>query len=103
MGLKKRKFGGSTKKTVLRALTKEPLSIRELLERLRAAELGVSRARLQRALGRLIKQGRVIQEGTRADARFRRAKKLKLDRAELAKLKTKARKLESKAKKHKGK
>jgi hypothetical protein len=85
MGLKKRKFGGSTKKTILRALTKGPLSKRELLERLRDARLGVSVARLQRGLAKLISQGRVIQEGARADARFRRAKKLQADKLKDAK------------------
>jgi len=95
MGLKKRKFGVSTKKTVLRALTREPLSKRELVERMRQAGLGVSVARLQRALARLITQGRVIQEGSRADARFRRAKKLKAEKLELRQLKARTKKLKA--------
>jgi hypothetical protein len=77
MGFKKREFTGKIKTAVVKVLKAEgPLSRRELLGRLRETpEVGVSGQNLTSSLGRLLKDGKVIMEGQRAKARFRRARK----------------------------
>lgn len=73
MGFKKRDFTGTLQGAVLAVVRQsEGVSRREILEALRRRrDLNVSVRRVGAVLGRLLKRGRVIQSGTRAQARFR--------------------------------
>lgn len=75
MGFKKRDVKGTLRTAVLKALKDgDSLTRRELLAELRdKPKLSVSQRRLSQALGRLLDEGRIVQEGQRATARFRRA------------------------------
>jgi hypothetical protein len=77
MGLKKRAFGGPLRTAILGELDSGQLSRRELLVRLREQpRLAVSNDKLSEALARLLDRGKIVMEGQRAAARFRRARPL---------------------------
>lgn len=75
MGFKKREVKGTIRTAVLKQLKNgDRLSKRELLAELRdKPKLAVSQRKLSLTLGHLLDEGRIVQEGQRATARFRRA------------------------------
>lgn len=77
MGLKRRSgsFTGTLKVAALRVLKPgEKLSKQELIGRLRQVpNMGVSTKRVGLVIGKLLDEGRMVMEGQRANARFRRA------------------------------
>jgi hypothetical protein len=77
MGLKKRAFDGTLRTAILEQLDGGRLSRGELLARLRQQpRLAVSNDKLAGALGKLLDRGKIVMEGQRAAARFRRARPL---------------------------
>ena len=77
MGLKRRSgsFTGTLKVAALRAVEPgEKLSKKELTARLRQVpNVGVTTKRVGLVIGKLLDEGRMVMEGQRANARFRRA------------------------------
>lgn len=73
MGLKKREFTGTVKSAVVAVLQQTGgMTKRELLEALRRRrDLTISVKRVSDAIGALLKRGQVVQEGSRAGAKFR--------------------------------
>ena len=75
MGLKKREFSGTVPSAVLAALRETGgMTKRELLEALRRRrDLTISVKRVSDAIGALLKRGQIVQDGSRAKAKFRAA------------------------------
>lgn len=75
MGLKKREFTGTVRTAVMAALRESGgMTKRELLDALRRRrDLTISVRRVSVALAKLLGSGTVIQDGTRAKAKFRPA------------------------------
>lgn len=76
MGMKagRRRFTGTLKAAVLRALARGGLTKRQLLAKVRAVPTaGATVTKLTASLRTLIADGKVVQVGKRARARFERA------------------------------
>ena len=76
MGIKagRRKFTGTLKAAVLKALGRSRLTKKQLLTKVRAApRAGATVTKLTASLRGLIADGKVVQVGKRARARFKRA------------------------------
>ena len=73
MGLKARKKPDTIKRTVLAAASDSPRSKNELVSEARAKpKLEASVRKVGKAIGKLLKKGKLVQTGARARARFSR-------------------------------